>query len=577
MALALRFSVLFLLSVALQPAWTAQKELKDLDSCEVLMAGSEEQVYRALFQNYVDNWEDGLGQYRGFMGSAVPQTPMTKVLALEYGLIWWGMKWNFAETIEEAIEHRLKIRALNEAKKTIFTDGFMAGQYFIGKEEELGLTFAKTGKKSQNLPVPPEKVRELIARGAFDIDGEGQVTPVSPEQLARRMSETTLTYHNVADVLPGAFGKNSMTESGWVAFKKHGLFDYAKVKETSEFKRVRLLACQLADRGYTIRFNTDYKMTLDAIKNQPRSERDYEAGKDGKLQAKERKQMPSEYNRYQDKDVYKSTLAALLAGKGYSGGLYNEKNQLKGGEAGFRSHNHHYGDSIHYADDKIEYAKVVTMGMLEVLAANGMPYFDPGMISAYTHSLGADLVPFSEYRQKIKSGPEKRIELPDVWDPRTDEYRQGVFSEIAKRKNQGLGNLRVTRRLPIDDPKGRVAAATQGLERLNLNLVFVSSYEEAAVDAGGREWKDLPIYIQGVPAEALAARGDIFEFLRTNLNDKLEIYFINNARFTDTRRPITLKQLLDVLELKYEAQPPVWTGANSIAVSGWGFAPPPAR
>jgi len=555
-----------------------KKELKDLTPCEFLLSGSEEQVQRAFFQNYVANFADGLG-VRGFMGSAIPNTPQTVELAMEYGLIWWGMKWNFAATIEEAVEHRLKARALHEKKGTTFTDLIVAGQYFIGSEAELGLSFAEEGPQKTSVPVPAEKVRELIQRGAYEIDHLGQVTFIAPEQLARRMSENTLTYNNVAH-LPGTFGKNSLGQAGWVAFKQHGIHDYSTWKNSDAAKKLRKMARGLVDRGYTIRFNTDYEAMLDKIKNQKRSYRESQENEDGEMVTGERKEHSVATSRYSNPTVYNSALALLKAGKGYSVGLYNESGELVGGEIGFRSGNHFYGDSVFY--DKVEYAKIAALALFEVLDAAGMPYSDPGMITPYTASMGAELVPFPEYLPKIKGGPAERIELPAQWDPRPAGHLEAAFTEIVKRKNQGLGHSRITRRLPADSEEARLVAQRLGLVRGTLNLVFVSSPEEAANYVQSAGWDESPIFIEGAASLARQEAGsDALDFLRQVLSsgDDLKIYFIPSARFADSRKAIARKQLLDVLDLDLKLAPPVWSEGPlpKIIVEGWGFAAEPRR
>lgn len=542
-----------------------------ISSCEGYLSGSEEQVYHAFFENYARNYEDGLG-VRGFFGSAVPNTPYTVELAMEYGLTWWGMKWNFAASVEEAVEHRLKARALHEEKGTTFTDVIVAGQYFIGDESELGITFSEDGPAQ--IPVPAEKVRELISRGAYEVDHLGQVTYISPERLARRISPNSMTYNNVSH-LPGTFGKNSLSQSGWVAFKQHGIHDYSKWKNSESAKKLKKLAIKLAEKGYTIRFNTDYEAMLDKIKNQTRTYRDRQEGEKGESVVGERKEHRVSDSRYSNPTVYNTALGLLKAGRGYSVGLYNEKGELVGGEIGFRSGNHLYGDSVFY--DQVEYAKIAALALFEVLDVAGMPYSDPGMITPYTASMGAELIPFPEYLQKIKSGPQQKIELPSEWDPRPADHLATSFQAIAGRKNQGLGNLKIARRLPADSEEARAEAARFGLQRATLNLVLVKSAEEAGVHVqSGIEWADTPIYIEMGGDKVFNTNDSAVELLRGALADaNTKVYFIGSPKYPDSRKPIPVKQLQEFLNLDLALDPPVWVeGASkpTISVSGWGFS-----
>ena len=59
---------------------------QDISPCSVLLSGSQEQVYHAFFKSYQENFSDGLGE-RGYMGSAIPKTPQTDLIALEYGIV----------------------------------------------------------------------------------------------------------------------------------------------------------------------------------------------------------------------------------------------------------------------------------------------------------------------------------------------------------------------------------------------------------------------------------------------------------------------------------------------------------
>ena len=563
------------------------KELQEFRNCEILLAGSDDQVARAFFGNYVAHYEDGLG-VRGFMGGAIPNSPANSELAMDYGLIWWGMKWNFAATLEEAVEHRLKARALYEAKKAPFTDLIMAGQYFLGSEEELGLSFADDGKP---VPVPAEKVRELIERGAFEIDYLGNAKFIPPAQLQRRVSLGGMTYNKVGH-LPGNFGKNSISQSGWVAFKQHGIHDYSTWKHSSEAKKLKKLARVLADRGYTIKFNTDYEKMLNKIKNQKRSYREEEIGEDGTLVKGERKEYESHTSRYATESVFKSMLNLLNGGKGYSVGLYNERDELVAGEIGLRSGNHLYGDSVFY--DEVEHAKIAALALFEVLDAAGMPYSDPGMITRYTASMGAELVPFEEYLTKIKSGPSAPIALPALWDPRAEADVETVLGEIVKRKTQGLGNMKITRRTPVVNGDAVTAVAERlGLVRAELNLVFVSSPEEARAHIASATWADMPIYIEGVSPEMIRIAREVapridaaavgpylstLDFLRAALTgpsaSNVSAYFIGSARHPDARKPVPLKGLIEVLELGVNADMPIWqegTTLPSMTVNGWGF------
>ncbi len=568
-------------------AGTADLSQLQKSLCNYLLEGSIKENVDAVFKSYMDNHDDALG-VRGFFGPSVAHTPENIEIAMKHGLIWWGMKWNFASSLEEAIEHRMKARRLHEAKGTTFTDVIASGQYIIGSEEELEHKFE--GDEIE-YKLPEEKVRHMFSRGAYEIDHLGNVKTITPEHLARHITLTGMTYHKSGH-LPGAFGKNSVTLAGWVGFKMHGIHDYSTWKHSAEAVKLRKLARTLADSGHTVRFNIDYEWMLDKIVNQTRSYREQEVADDGSLIKGERKSQGPERSRYKEKPVYQTALDMLNAGKGYSVGLYNGRGELIAGEIGFRDGNHLYGDSVFY--DKVEHAKVAALALFDALDAAGMSYSDPGMITPYTASMGAELIPFREYLTKIKGGPAGLIELPDQWDPRTSEDLDAALNEVAKRKNQGLGSMKITRRSPIvSGPAAEAAAERAGLIRGQLNLVFVESAAQAAAHVADKSWAELPVYIEGVPAnllhaarmapvknnsEAYGPMVGTLDLLRMALTGpdaaNVKAYFIGSARHPDARKSIPLKQLLDVLELKVTADSPTWDDAApvpTISVNGWGF------
>lgn len=554
------------------PFVATAEQPKTADSCERILAGSDEALYRFIFGNYVRHYEDGLG-VRGYMGGAVPNTPYTLELALEYGLIWWGMKWHMVSSLEEAVAHRLRVREYYMTKKSPFTDVIVAGQYILGSEEEIGI-FAEG---QTNMPIPPEKMRELISRGAYEIDETGKSTFIPPEQLARRVSLDSTTF-NKMDHLPASGGKNSISQSGWVAFKMHGLHDYSTWKNSDAAKRLRKSARQLMDRGYTLRFNVDYEAMLNKIRDQVRSYRVEDAKVDengNKIEGKRENHLPDS-NRYTKDNVYRSALGLLKAGRGYSVGLYNEKNELVAGEIGFRSGNHFYGDSVFY--DDIDHARICALALFEVLDAAGMPYSDPGMITVYTASMGAELVPFPEYMAKIKSGPEELISLPQNWDVRSDEDIKRTFAEIANKKSQGLGPHRLIRRTPVAVPhlgeKIEEAAKRAGLSPVKLNLVFVESAQAAAQDVAHRTWEELPIYIEVAELTIDKSKTSLLFLSDILKRPGVKAYYLGSPRHPESRREIGLKQLTDVLELKTEANPPEWIVDQplpTLEIKGWGM------
>lgn len=473
-----------------------------------LLAGSKAQLADQVFANWVANYEDGLAN-RGFMGNAIPNTPETSEIAMKHGLIWWGGGFRLVPTLEAAIAHRAQIRKMHEAKGTLFTDRIVSGLYILGSESELGLKFdadpATAG--SHEKAVAAEKVEELLSRGAYEIDENGQVTRISAEHLMRRYSAGDFKYMNVSH-LPQSAGLNSIVQSGWVVFKLHGLHDYSTWKNSGSAKKLKKLAVKLMEMGFTIRFNHDHKAAIDMLATQDRTY--VEAAKDGKPGEKVRTVMGNHMNRYSQKEVYEPALARLLAGKGYSIGVYNEANELVGGEIGFRNGNHILGESVfydrryNYAEhgfDGVDLAKVAAIALMEILNEKGQPYSDPGMITAYTASMGAELVEFNEFREKILSRQGEKIEFPETWDPRPSNHVELAFGALKNRRGQMVTINKIVGRDPIETEKSLGVGRSMGFERTQVRVVVVKSVAEAQNHASeiakgeNANINDVPLYL----------------------------------------------------------------------------------
>ncbi|CAN5585851.1 hypothetical protein BH10BDE1_BH10BDE1_32330 [soil metagenome] len=514
------FLVLLVISMNVFGSPAEAQATPQIRSCETLfaasgvplLAGSKAQLAEQVFANWVDNYEDGLAN-RGFMGNAIPNTPETSEIAMKHGLIWWGGGFRLVPTLEAAIAHRAQVRGLHEQKKTLFTDRIVAGLYVLGSESELGVKFdadtSSAGSREQ--VVAAEKIEELLSRGAYEIDENGQVTRVSAEHLLRRYSAGDFKYMNVSH-LPQSAGLNSIVQSGWVVFKLHGLHDYSTWKSSGSAKKLKKLAVKLMEMGFTIRFNYDHKAAIDMLATQDRTY--VEAVKDGKPGEVVRTVMGNHMNRYSQKEVYDPALARLLAGKGYSIGVYNEANELVGGEIGFRNGNHILGESVFYdrrynfkehGFDGVDLAKVAAVALMEILLENGQPYSDPGMITAYTASMGAELVEFREFREKILSrqgqGPNDRIEFPETWDPRPANHLELAFTSLKDRRGQMITANQVVGRTPAVSEKSLSVGSSMGFERTQLRVVVVNSVAEAQNHArelsngGNVNISDVPLYL----------------------------------------------------------------------------------
>lgn len=535
-----------------------------------------------VFSNYEKNQKDGIGG-RGFMGAGMPNTPENAEVALKYGMVYWGLKLNIVPNVESAIEHRLKVRAYLISQNSVLSDPAAVSVYILGDEKELGLTFAGEGKESRELTVDPQIVSRLLARGGYKVSETGEATFIPAEQMQRRIGTAGLVYHNQTafpEVFPAAFGYNALTQSGWVALSPHGIHDYSTFKDRDSAKKLKKLAAKLIERGYTIRFNQDYKWALDLLKVQRRSHR-----VDG-----ERKEYDVVLNRYQDETLYNTALARLQGGRGYMVGVYSPSGQLLAGEIGFRNGNHLYGDSVYYPPEEeysraehgfnsIDLAKVGTLALLEVMYDAGMPYTDPGMISKYTASLGAENMSFQEYRQKILSGPIEPIELPALWDPLPADYLQKKFEELAKKRNQALGNVMALSRLPLENKQSVEVANSYNINRVRLRLSFVSNPQEASeVAAQSLDYESLPVFV--VVGSELKPNVDesAMDYLRRLRQSmvKLEVLFVKNSKYPESFKELDWKRLIEFLDLDLEGQDLIWENpANStvptIAVPAWGL------
>lgn len=540
---------------------------EEIDPCGVLLSGSKDQVYRAFFQSYQDNYNDGLAQ-RGFLGSAVPKTPQTDLMALEYGIIWWGMRFNIVPSIHDAIAHRKQAYEHHSSKKTLYTDVLMAGLYILGNESELELSFDESGSGKTMKPVAPEKVEMLMKRGAYEVQPDGSYQFIEPARLLRRVSFDGMNYNNTA-YLPASGGLNSISQAGWVAFKQHGLHDFSKWKRTDAAKRLKKMARKLIEQGYSIRFNTDYQLMLDKLKDQKRT---FRAEKKDENDTPNRVEANPDHNRYRDEVIYKTALANLLAGKGYSVGVYDPKGELVAGEIGWRVGNHVYGDSVFYGDD-VNLAKIAALALMEVMDEGGQPFTDPGMITAYTGSMGAELVPFPDYLAKIKSGPKEVIPFPKEWNPFDRDYLLSKLQEVARRRNQGVTPRVAISRLPAPTKDALELAAQLGLERQDLNIIVVRDFAKISEHAASvADPNELPIYILAPPLSALD-RSPTEQLQDLLAWEETKAFTVNHPKFANDVRPLDPNRLRELLSLETQWDSPVWRSVKpdtlQISVGVW--------
>lgn len=524
-----------------------------------------ESALEGFFSTAEANWKTNLGN-RGFIGAHFPNTRQVAAVAEKYSVLWWGASFKLVPTLEEAKAHRAKVAYYHEEKGSEMTEAIVQPIYILGSEAELGLNF-EWDKKNQlakrELDVPPETVKKLMARGGYEIFSDGRTEFVSPQQLQDRVVPTGMRYVYLLD-MPASFGYNSLSQSGWVAMKEHGIHDYNEWKDTKAAKDVKKMAIKLFNRGYTVRFNHDYKACLDKIKYQVRSYRDKSSS--------ERKNYGTEMSRYSRPEVYDTALARLEAGGGYSVELYDGSGQLVAGEIGFRVGNAFSGDSIFY--DTIELGKVEALLLFEMLNAQGMPYSDPGMVTPYTKSMGGYNVPFDEFRRKIQSGPKERIQVPDLFDVRTEEDFRKSFDEIARRQNQAFTKNSYVTRLPVVPESALPIAAAAGVTQKLVEIVVVNNRAAAeAYAAKLTDVKELPIFLMptettGLPSSELAAA----DYLRASLAGErsAQIFYIKHPKHVSEVLAIDSAKFLEFLSL--DVAGPRWVvPGEKITVPAWAL------
>ncbi|MGE4131085.1 MAG: hypothetical protein AB7F86_05570 [Bdellovibrionales bacterium] len=574
----------FLLVVLLLPSLSSAHNTTE---CQVALSGSLDQIAEERFANWEKNYQDGLG-VRGFLGDGIPNTPVTNEIAMRYGLNWWGLAIRIVPTLDEAKANRRHARQYHEKKGTTDTDLITSALYILGSEEELGLKFdpieeGKPAPKTANqIPVPTDIMRQLIERGGYEIDENGVEKFITPEHLKRRLTPSAMTYNRTAH-LPTAGGVNSISQQGWVALKKHGIHDYSKWKDSSRAKALNKLAERLLSQGWTIKFNHNPEAALEYLRTQKRTYSVEVKNADGSVR-KERRYHEDTSNRYSRDEVYNTALGRIRAGNGYSIEVYNEVGVLVGGEIGFRHENHFYGDSVFYDEtynrkthgfDGKELAEIAAVALMDTLLAAGQPYTDPGMITAYTAGMGADLVDFPEFRQKITSGPKEPILLPQVWDPRPADHREQAFADLIRRRGQAFLAMRFISRLPLPDEQNLAVAAAHGLARADLNIRLVGSLEEAQSHAGQNP-ADIraTLYLVGTFGRVERDGHMAHSVLQEALRQANSAVWFKDARILDRPQILDPKKLsagLGLDNLANEAQWPGTSDGRHITLPMWHF------
>ena len=193
-------------------------------TCETVLFGSQEALYHQVFSSWAQNYQDGIAT-RGYMGNAIANTPLSNRIALEYGILFWGIAFRLVPNVEAAQAHRQKVYEYNKKKNALLTDQIVTSIYILGDEKELNITFDAEGTGAVRKPVDPKIVKSILARGGIEISETGEITHYTGEQLQNRISANSVDFNNVAH-LPSTGHMNSLSQSGWVTYKKHGIHDF---------------------------------------------------------------------------------------------------------------------------------------------------------------------------------------------------------------------------------------------------------------------------------------------------------------------------------------------------------------
>lgn len=351
---------------------------------------------------------------RGIISSRYPLTPELASEAAKKGMMHWYLRIYLARNLAEAKRHaeteldplmqgvylidpKLTEASLQQPPAEVFNRLFDAD----------GMVFFKTKYQevdASKVDVASDPLRYLNNQDGVLVE-RTMVMETVDAKYVRENFEASQVLWDRNDPERG----NYLFFGGYSFPKVRGVIRYEDTIGSKTYDRMRKLAAKLIASGYTVRFNSDFKRSLDMVRDQKR-------------------RVGGEWvqnSRYVDKATYDTALESFALGRAYSVEVWNEKGQLVGGMIGNRQGSIYSPDSVFYdvdgyANKAIDFAKISVVAMMDRLQAAGIPFADAGMVSHFTNLMKGRLYDSSVFVKLIESLPPESQAVVDMktnWTP----------------------------------------------------------------------------------------------------------------------------------------------------------------
>jgi Leu/Phe-tRNA-protein transferase len=328
---------------------------------------------------------------RGFLGNNLPMTAEANAQARKFGLMRWGLRIYVQPTIEAARKHAAEAPNL-----------LMQGVYLIGDVNEI----APNGIPFQSAKLTDMRATEYfnqwVANGLYYFNG-AQVLKIRPDLIAQWFQPGQLNWIE-SEPARGPY----IYQNGWFNPKRRGVILYADTQKSTSYKNVNARARHLSKTGFKVTFNNDFIQSLNMVRDQDRK---------GQNQGS---------SRFTDPEVYQAMVDEYKNGQAFSVEVWDDKGRLIAGLIGSNMGNLYSPDSVFY-DNKtykqaIDYAKIAFVALGQRLIQVGIPFMDVGMVTPFTATLKAKLVPVKDFASMLQALPAEKLPVDfSDWVPESQK------------------------------------------------------------------------------------------------------------------------------------------------------------
>jgi Leu/Phe-tRNA-protein transferase len=320
----------------------------------------------------------GLG-YRGFVTAKPAFTAESFIKAQEHLILEWSTEIYVVPSLEEAIAH-------DASDKKLIDRGF----YILGDED--------LSKVPENQIA--EVFSQLAQRGVyFFVSGETKRVPQEYLDTRFDLSPEKLRISRKTKVIDGEIVDRgwAFVQRGWFYPIRRGIIHYHDTINSSTYKELRKTAKKLYEKGFRVRFNTNFELGLKMLEEQ------------------KRKGQSDDFNRFSDPQVLAAMRALHREGRAFFSELWDEKGDLVAGSLILKSGAIYSPDSVFYT--RIDYAKVVALAEVERFYQGGVHWQDLQTVSPFSALLKARFIPVAQFEELRRMQKEGNPDFETDWSP----------------------------------------------------------------------------------------------------------------------------------------------------------------